>query len=501
MGDAAKELKKLLQEGDQDGPLVKALGTAEDIYGTMSGAYTVYSTGKELFDELSGGQEDPLADIKRMLDSIITKLDLALAGLEEIKSMIVDTSGLITRQFIGNEVADAITARDKAKVYLEFPDTSDFEEEFEAARASSEFRLGHVYGNNYYWMRLCVQDAVYSDVWSSPQYPEGGHCPEGAPDGDPYVWDYRVALPAYLVILASHTLLLLASEPEYRNPKMGEMAKYITHLGEVYKKIVNSFVSIQAPNRDELKCVIFAMDPGNFYWYRKEKITGETFPTYDFIDPKDGRRVRIQRFGSGSIDWIIGNRIPGGHWIQANYVFGEVERYSGYDCTAAYPQDELKAGAPLVGFTPPTIDYELTDWDSLWWEWHVKNTLTVKQPAQFQTFYDRFCVRHTLRKLRKRNQLYLELGLTELYQTIRHYYSTLKVAIPWELIDLHAKFASWSLREVYQEIRRCITGYPPPEAPISLRVMAGILEPFQAVVSPVISLRGLCLLDEEFTPL
>ena len=86
-----------------------------------------------------------------------------------------------------------------------------------------------------------------------------------------------------------------------------------------------------------------------------------------------------------------------------------MERYSGYDCTATYPPDELKTGRPVVAFSAPTVDHDSNAWPDFWWVL-VKNTVTLKPPAQFESFYERFCIRHALRTLRKRNQLYSEVG-------------------------------------------------------------------------------------------
>ena len=297
-----------------------------------------------------------------------------------------------------------------------------------------------------FWLRLFGESGLYSDAWTAPFYPDD---PETTDSSANYIWDFRMALPRYLQILEWQVFVFLAAvadDPKYQTlgGGMKDFGDFL--VNDVYKKILDQgFGDIRPPDPDELKYVIFAMDPANFYWHRKEG-SSETFHTYDFIDPKEGRPVRIERFTDAGIDWLRENCIPGGNWIRANYDFGQVERYSGYDCTATYPVDELKAGAPLIAFGVAMVDAEYNAFGSYWWEL-VKSTVTVKQPAQFERFYERLCIRHTLRKLRKRKQLYSELGLPKLYHTIRHYFSILKLEMRDELIDLHSKYRSWPVRE------------------------------------------------------
>ena len=213
----------------------------------------------------------------------------------------------------------------------------------------------------HYWQRLFVEDGLYSDAWTPPFYPDD------VKPGSDYMWDYRLVLPDYIQSLQRHVFAVSANTAEYQKQKLDDLANFGKFLFEsVYEKIVAGFAHIKAPDPDELKYVIFAMDPANFYWYRKEG-QYETFQTYDFKDPKDSRPVCIKHFSQTEIDWLLKKWIPGGRWIQAQYVLGTVERYSGYDCTATYPPDELKTGRPVVAFSAPTVDHDSNAWPDFWW--------------------------------------------------------------------------------------------------------------------------------------
>jgi len=505
MGEAANKLKKLISAGDDDS-LVKALGTAEDIYGTMSGIYGYYGAAKDILGKLGflGKPADPLEEITSLLKVIRETLDEILGKLQEIEAKISAGSKLTTFQLIEDKFVSVKTAFDNAVDLIEHPNNSSIQYEYDDSLGGSWWALNAVTTPDmYYWQRLPAADGLYSDDWTPPLYPDDTN-PDSA-----YIWDYRWLLPRLLQSLQRHIFVVSANTPDYQNAKIDNLQEYGEFLlNNIYRKILDGFAHIRRPDAAEFKYVIFASDPANFSWYKT--------PTSDF--PGGHLDVQKERHTDQSIHWLRENRVPGGLWIKANYVFGSVERYSGYDCSAPYPSIELKSMMPVIAFNLPTENeaWRINGWPNFWWL-KVKNTITVK--PEFQRSYDRFCMRHTLRTLRKRNQLYNELGLPKLYQTIRHYFSILNLPLPipptptdanpnanrltglniqfssWSGLNL--QFTSWSVREVYQEVRRCITDNPPPEAPISLRVMAAMLDPIQAAIA-AISLRRLCLLDEEF---
>ena len=369
MGDAAKNLKKLISAGDDDS-LVKAFGTAEDIYGTMSGLYGYYGAAKDILIKFGvlGKPEDPLEKIAHLLSTIVDQLNAVLGKLEDIKAKIDAGSKLTTWQLTDAEITwvktefdFAVALADNANDYNKLQYDLHLGESWNALNLLIDAKQN-------YWKRLFGEDALYGDVWTEPCYPDDMR-PDDSGRPPDYIWDYRLTLPQYIQSLQRHLFIVSANSAEYQTQK--DTINQLTAFGDflfenVYKRILSAFASIGPPKADDMKYVLFAMDPANFYWHRKEGHS-ETFSTYDFIDPKDGRRVRIQRFSDAGIDWLRANLIPGGNWVRANYVFGEVERYSGYDCTARYPLDELKAGAPLIAFGVAMVDGEYNNFGSFWW--------------------------------------------------------------------------------------------------------------------------------------
>ena len=491
MGEAAKKLKKLINAGDDDS-LIKALGTVEDIYGKMSGLYGYYGAAKDLLGKLGflGTSADPMETISHLLSEIKELLDITLGEILRTEGKIDAASKLMTWLLTDQQLASVKTAFDNAKSYVTNPSNYNKEQYDESINDSWTALNLLNEGSMHYWLRLFVEEGLYSDPWTTPLYPN-----DVVPESE-YIYDYRLTLLQYLKILQRQLFILSANSAKFQSDNVGRMREAGDFLFEnIYKKILAGFAEIRAPEADELKYVIFAMDPANFCWHRKEG-QAETFSTYNFIDPKDGRRVRIEHFTEPGINWLLGNRIPGGRWIMANYVFGEVERYTGYDCTATYPFKELKAGANLVAFTVPTINANYNGWPNYWWEL-MKNTVSIKQPYKFDQFYENFSVRYRVRSIRRRKQLYNELGLSKLNGIIRDYYSTLMLEMPYELIELHDKYSSSSVRETYEQILLSVKNNTWPQSDVSVRQMSILFAGHQ----PVISLRHTLLLDEELASL
>jgi hypothetical protein len=491
LGDIAKQLKKLISAGDDDS-LVKAVGTAEDIYGTMSGLYGYYGAAKQILGKLGffGTSADPMEKISDLLNQIKTQLENMLGAILVAQKKIDAASELITLQLTDQQIASAKTAFDNAVVYVKNP-TGNNKEQYDETISNSWTAVNLLSDLSlHYWVRLFVEEGLYKDAWTPPLYPD-----DTSPESK-YIWDFRLTLLQFVKLLQRNLFVIAANTTEFQKDNLGRMKEYGDFLfANVYKKILAGFAEIKSPDPEEMKYVLFAMDPANFCWHRKEG-HAETFNTYDFIDPKDGRRVRKERFTEEGIKWLRENRIPGGPWILANYVFGEVERYSGYDCTATYPVNELKAGLGLVSFTVPLVDADYNGWSNYWWGL-VKNTVIVKEPHKFERFYENFSIRHRVRTLRRRKQLYNELGLPKLYNIIRNYYSTLHLEIPYELTELHNKYGSSSTRETYQPILASIKDNGWPQSSVSVRQMSTLLVGGQ----PVISVRQVMLLAEELAVL
>ena len=245
MGEAAKKLKELLAEGDQDGPLVKALGTAEDIFGTMSGLYGYYGAAKDILGKLGflGKPDDPLAEIAGMLNYIKGQLDAILGEILVTQGKIDAASKLTTFQLTDEQFTWSKTAFDDAKDFIGSTDPG--------LKAGYDISLEHSWNSlntlslisMHYWQRLFVEDGLGSDAWTPPFYPDD------VKPGSDYMWDYRLVLPDYIQSLQRHVFAVSANTAEYQKQKLDDLANFGKFLFEsVYEKIVAGFAHISTIN-------------------------------------------------------------------------------------------------------------------------------------------------------------------------------------------------------------------------------------------------------------
>jgi hypothetical protein len=113
---AVKQLKHRLQEGDKDGPPIKAVRTAEKIYGGMSGLYRYYGPAKEILSKLGflGKPADPLEEIENLLPDIKRNLDTIPVAIALAQGKTGVASKLTTLQLTDTQFASVKIAFDDA---------------------------------------------------------------------------------------------------------------------------------------------------------------------------------------------------------------------------------------------------------------------------------------------------------------------------------------------------------------------------------------------------
>lgn len=502
MGQGAEKLKHLLSEGDNDGPLVQALGLAEDVYGTLSGAYATYGAVTAALGAIGilGSDSAQLDKLNTLIDSILDTLVDVLASLDELKALTLAdhtlmkltllTSPLASVKVAFNHALAAPPAPDDSMAYAVFLDSID-----DSWTAITQLALPSMD----YWYRLFAREALYSDAWTGYLQPDTSSSADGLAE---YVWDYRVLLPRYLDVLAQHTCVYLkASEldPAYGRLMENDMQALGLFLyTHVFQKITSAVAHIRPPSRQELKYVLAALDDEHFFYYRKQG-PGETFTAWDFLDPTDGTPIKIVHFATeypslSAVQLLLTEHIPGGLWRFAGFPFGAVEAFSGFDSTFSYPLAELEAAAAgYIEVTPGTWDHSvsLEVWTSAW-------DVQIIRPTDFQRFHERFVFRHAIRTLRQHKELYRQLGLPRLCAIIVHQLRTLHSPLPKALLDADARLTSWSLREVYGLLPSSIDGaIVAPGGDFTLRWLLRMSLPPADLPPPLVSLRKCLLLDEE----
>lgn len=459
MGDLGKKL----QEMGAGKEFADAVGYAEDIYSKVSMAYAAYSKGKEVLTYLGvlGKPEDPMAKISKQLMVIAQKLDQVLLNLEELKKVSIDASKLFTRTEVANEAADANMAAYNAKAYLEYPSDAQIQTDFDHARTIAHTAANRLYSNEYYWKRIFLQEALHEDLWSGVIYPDGVSS-QGTSDG--YIWDYRLALLVYLDVLICRSLVLLASSSEEKNAHWQEMSNYAQGLCERYMRIVNQIREVHAPGYQELVSMIPAMDDANFY-------------VLDIRDNSTHLPLSVAERDEILRDWV-----PGGRWRLVGYATGVVEAWTGYACTVAYPQQELREGMVHLSLSG---SYCVSGANM------AGASVSVNNPEAFQSFYELFTLRHNLRTHAQKTRIYRELGLPKVLACIRYLFSFLGVDLAGPLPDYTVR----SLREAFDRVPSARRSTAMVRGSISLRGMADVVG-----VSGDLSVRRILLMEENLVP-
>ena len=395
------------------------------------------------------------------MDKIQQTLDKIFLALEGLKQTTVTASKLITRTMVANEASSASVAAYNAKAYLANNTDPEIKTDFYYARIMTQEAADHLRSNEWYWRRIFLPEALYEDIWSGVAYPDGVSA-QGAPDD--CIWDYRMAMPAFLEIIACRSIVLLASSSGEQAAHTDEMLGLADGLCERYLKILGNIRTIRPPSYQELADLIPATNDGNFY----------------VLDVEDS--TTHLPLSSAERNEILQNWVPGGRWRLANYLTGVVEAWTGYRCAVGYPRGELDTGAAYLALT-----------GSFWVSGAnmAGAKVSIKDPQAFQAFYDRFVLRHALRTEVQRQRLFNELGLRGILNSIRFLYATLHAAPSQWLPDCSVR----SIREAFDLIAPARQPSAMEGGAISLRKMADVIG-----VSAPLSARSILLMDENLAP-
>ena len=487
MGKVSEKLEEWVSTSDE---FTKTVALAEEIYAHINWAYNAYSTGKDILTYLGylNPQENQFEEIKSKLDTIIKELDNILKGVDEAKKFIEAHQKISHMMELADVISPARTAAINAYNYLKHPDNLFNKTSFLNSLNDSMISADILSASDAYWLRIYSKEVLYSDEWS------GIFEPTRDPNED-FVWDYGPTLIAYLKVIAFRNIVYLATgDATYHEDYLAEMQGYAKKLKEIYEKILNGFEPIRPPTLEEMKFVVRFMFDEDFQYYVKPGSFESNFSEYDFIDREDGKTVLIKKidesYPNGQL-YALRNIIPGGKWRITKYIFGMVEKYSGHYCTGVFPSDELEAGRSLISKTIIPTLYGRTNFNIDIWGMQIVNSDPLFETKKFQEFYNGFLLRHILRTLRQSKQLYKELGLDKLRETIYHVYEMYKLQTPLDLYE----FTSWSLKEVYKVIPGYMKGIIRTDEPISFRKIVAIIEPSLAVLQRI-SLRKILLVDE-----
>lgn len=467
LSDDLKEKFKEIVGGD----FYNVLDTAAQTYSIVSGAYGAYVAGKSVLTSLGilESPANPFEIIQKQLTKIQETLDKILGAIEKARKEAAQIGAGIERTLIYSDSSDVKSAAFDAYWFLKEPSQQN-EHNFLEHQSTAQDAINHFKDNTYYWLRIHLSELDYSDPWSGTLTP-----PVITQDGGDWVLDYLLTLPAYTVALANWLIVILASDEGFQKAHLWagtELNDHIIFLNNKLEEILQNFQPIRPPNPVELSYLIYAFDNSLFLWPDELPLMGgKALPP--------GRIVAVLACGL----------LPGGMWRLSEYVCGVVEKFTGRHQVEGYPIAELTEGKDYLSIEGSFYMVSDGSPESLFYPTGAGATVTVTKPEQYQTFYDRFLLRHTLRTWSNGRVLARDLGLRRVREILCQLCALRGIAPPGLPPEWYQYF-DFSMRYLYSNVPDSLKKGSGVGSSISMRKLGEMMG-----MSSPITLRRMMLAD------
>jgi hypothetical protein len=289
MADGFDPLAQVFHLSDQER---KAVDVAEGIVGGLSGVWGQVNTVKSVLEGLGVlDRGDPIGELRRQIDQLWEEFQGVVAALDQHSSM----------RDVANQLALARGAlRELTESAPEDAATPGVDVTWDALRP---LVLDHTLlavitlGEPAYWERVFVPELLYKSWPRNDEYEIYFLNPTPVVTNG-LVFDYRLAMPAFVEAIAARLTVLAAAMPNYERVAQDEL-KSIADTLESYRIRVRASISSMPKTPD----FVFDDEPGGASKF----------------------------FGVNS-------------WIAVGAVVGAVEYYSGFDSVMRWPQDEYPLG-------------------------------------------------------------------------------------------------------------------------------------------------------------
>lgn len=421
MGAAGKILDKFGASRELSETADNAMEVIKTFSDAVSAAKTAYAGAKWALTQLGFLEEeiDPLTELSSKVQALTALVEKKFAEvLDKVQIVFI----LTTRQKIAELVSEAGTG---LKILAPHPPGSPaFLNREDDADAASHKALDTL-SNDSYWQRPYHEPWVYADPWSGPLKPPGAGL---------MVFDYRLALPAYLEAIA----LRIAIVSLIGLDRKVEYAQRADFLLQKHDTILQGIAGLRPPGLKEF--APFYTETGSFSVQHKV--------------------ASIEFWRNDSL------------WAQRARQLGAVERYSAAAVTEAYPPITLPKlpeapeplrddGLPAGPNEPPTqagpnepppgspSDSPAERARKKKVEQYELRLQSFRQAmaaydAEVGRIYGRFLLRHAVRTLLKQKEVYAGVGLPAVWQSVNHL-RRLAGKPPLGLCD----FSAHSLRDLH----------------------------------------------------
>lgn len=439
------EFSDYLEKNNLGGDLSAAVGTAETIAGTVSGAYGYYGAAKDLGATL-GLWESEADGFDRLADMIEQIQKTIVAGFKVVLEQLQREG----QQAKLDALVDLDDARLGALVTLRtYGQQGLSQHQLEDLQFQS-----HVAGymESSVWNLVYYPHMNYSDPWSGQIVPstDGVSLPA-----------FAILLPRYLRAIAIRITCLAVIFPDpFRGNARDEILEHAERLRQVHDTIASAMTPLRRPTLAEMTPwprPPFGAHPGSLWDVRPSK------------------------------------------WAQGKRMHGAVEPFTSLAVVREFPDPEPKPPAPadypvpgerLPEHVPPpnrnAPGYQPPDTSG------YKIAFDQWVETELKPYYAKFVVRHAARTWSARKRLYIAAGLAGTWNTmntLRRMAGADPVAAKDRVFD-----DAWSMRELRGVVVDTVGPFmPKPSSLRGLGAMLGYPPPRRRGAPQVFSMRGLCL--------
>jgi hypothetical protein len=396
-----------------------AVGEAGTIVGTVSGVYGYYQGVVALGQTLGlwGGGTNQFDELYDRINQLQGAIDRALAELGAAFKIEAMKDILQCRVSANGAIADMAQNWDHRS-----------QQSIDGWHTTTRNELALLDPKQSYWSRPWYDQLRYRDAWTGPVDPplDPGTSPYHAGS---IQWDYVLALPSYLHVLACRlTVIMVASPDQLDNEEIqSELNDAADRLKWVYETILSGIQYLPTPNYEDANCSEALL--GHYY-------EGQTYQrNSEFFLSKWGRAIDASGRG---------------------YLYGAFDAWSTFSSVETYPSSPPLP--PSTPSSPPHPPFPFTRQQPapsspasprLAWDYHGPTGPVQAWQDAFAGWYpEQVSARHAVRSLKHWKRVYSQTGIRTVWQVRNHVLRLL--GRPSEPLPVPSD--AWSLREVAEAI-------------------------------------------------
>ncbi|WP_437303854.1 hypothetical protein [Sorangium sp. So ce388] len=465
MGDGSSPERKFLEKLGVGDDLLTLFDTAKTIAGVVSTVYAgygyvvaAYGLAESILQKLGvlEPEKSQLALFQEHVDRLFAKI---YDKLESLTDLVNATNVENNRRTIAQELGSARAAL--GSIVVKLKNGEGLGEQRDISLHDSLAAL-ETLDQSVFWHRPYFDGWVYRNSWVGALPPPHGGS----------VFDYRFILPAYLEAINLRIVILGLSRIEYRS-QSGSLNPLADKLLSIHDKILEAIVPLRPPSEEEI---------APRYAERVGSSSSRNEP-WSYV-PSD-QLIDLHRWELQRAIWDVRGR-----W------YGAVELYSAMDGTEAYPAEPfpappeppsyatyaITAGPDLSPNSPPRGS--IVNEEAYKKAKQNYDIARTRYESSFRDAYDRFLVKHAVRTLKRRKEVYRAVGLPAIWQMA----GSVK-QLAGEPPPEGSHFGLWSLREASDVVHGAARGSLRNQlgSGVSVRSLAAAL----GSAAPVVSLRRL----------